>query len=504
MAKKPAIEADAVTAVRARPKEKKEGATPKKTKSENWKGFLVMAPGRKLAPCAANVALILTHDVEWEGVLVYDELVGDIVARRIPPWPADMKPAKCEPGDWTGDDTIRAGMWIARNYGFTPTTRTVGEGLRIVAMRTLVHPIRDWVKSLRWDKKKRIDTMFIRLGGAEDTPLNRAISKNFLISCIARVMVPGAKVDTMPILEGEQGLGKSSLLRALVGEQWFIEGSVDIGTKDGYQMLRRKWVGELGELDSLSRAEVSGVKQFLSQRVDTYRPSYGTHAVDFPRQIVFAGTVNPDGGGYLKDDTGARRFWPIFLTLVDLAGLLEQREQLWAEAYARYMKGEKWYIDDPVLIAAAAESTEERRQADPWEQVVGGWIAANPSVRRRGVTTVDVLKLALEIPVDRLGRTEESRIGKVLRTCGFGRTARERRGGVRTRIYYPTVELADVGGGKAELAQKDPKPVERGPYAPLTERLKSMQPATTSEPPSEKTVDSVDPGRTEKSKNIEE
>ena len=394
-------------------------------KSAPWQTLLARKngkPGGAILATHSNAATVFAHTPEWRGVFAYDEFIGDIVTLREPPWPIDLRPDKTVVGQWTRLDTSLAASWLQRNdYGIMPSF-IVGEGLHIVAARQTQHPVRDYLNGLKWDRKKRVDTFFHRVLKADDNPYVRAVCKNFFIGAVARILHPGAKVDTMPILEGEQGIGKSSAVRELMpDEAWFLENmTADIGSKDSYQLLRRKWIGEFGELDALGRIEVARVKQFLTQRVDTYRPSYGHGTADFPRQSVFIGTVNPHGTGYLKDETGARRFQPVLLRgRIDIPAVKSERNQLWAEAVFRYRRCEKWYIDDPRVLGLAKEEAEERRQSHPWELPVMRWLDTRKAIARsRGVTTHDVLE-ALDIPLERRTRADEMTVAGILRLAGW-------------------------------------------------------------------------------------
>ena len=226
----------------------------------------------------------------------------------------------------------------------------------------------------------------------------------------------------------------------ILGGEWFLSTNIEIGNKDSYQVLKRKWIIEMGELDSLSRAEVAHVKQFISQSVDTYRSSYARLAKDHPRQSVFAGTVNPeDGIGYLKDNTGARRFWPLAIGVLHeiyLEKLTELRDQLIAEAVYRFKKGEAWHFTDVGVRAAAAVEAEARRQQDPWEGTVGIWLFNNkrtPRAQQAGVTTHEVLSNALDFEPAKVTRTDEMRTASALRMNGWSVVSRETRGGLTTR-----------------------------------------------------------------------
>lgn len=388
----------------------------------SWKTSLKRKGGKpsgEVLSTLGNATMVFANDPAWRNVLAWDEFVGDIISLKAPPCTADVAPDKVTVGSWTDLDTSRAATWLQSNDYGTPPSHIVGEALRMIAARTAQHPVRDWLNSLKWDRKKRLDTFLERLCGAAPTPYTRAVSKNFFIGAVARILCPGAKVDSMPILEGEQGIGKSTLIRELASEPWYLETSLEMGTKDSYQLLRRKWIVELGELDALTRTEIARVKQFLSQRVDTYRPSYGRTVMDFSRQCVFIGTVNPHGTGYLKDETGARRFWPVLLTRIDLPAVRREREQLWAEAVFRYRKCERWHIEDPKIIASAKEQAEERRQSHPWEVPVMRWLdQRKPSQKMKGVTTHDVFD-GLDYPLERRTRADEMTIAGILRLAGW-------------------------------------------------------------------------------------
>ncbi|MDE2022239.1 MAG: hypothetical protein KGI71_05015 [Patescibacteria group bacterium] len=389
----------------------------------DWSSRLLKNKQGAYVACLRNVQLILTHRREWRNVLFYDAFAGDVVTRKVPPWLPDTMPENAAAGDWTHEDTLRTVAWMTDEYNFAPFPATVAEAVRVVAATATVHPVRDYLNSLKWDRKPRIDDFLVQYAGAPDTVYARAVSKNFLIGAVARILAPGSKVDSMPIFEGNQGIGKSTLLRVLTGEAWFLETSIEIGSKDSYQALRRKWIVELGELDALTRGEVSRVKQFLTTAKDSYRPSYGHKTIDFPRQSVLAGTINPEGGGYLKDNTGARRFWPIEVSRIDIRGVKAARDQLWAEATFRYRKCEKWHFHDPRTLKAAAEEAEDRRQTDPWEPIIRAWLADHKR-EKGGVTTREIMEHALEIPPERHGRGEQMRTASALRAIGWGRVSR--------------------------------------------------------------------------------
>ena len=274
---------------------------------------------------------------------------------------------------------------------------------------------------------------------AEDTPLIRAIGSRWMISAVARMMQPGAKVDHMLILEGPQGGKKSSALKTLAGAEWFTDELAEIGSKDAAQQMRGIWIIEIAELDAISRAEVSRIKAFLTRTTDRYRPPYERYVVEVPRQCVFAGSVNPET--YLRDETGNRRFWPVRCGKIDITALRHDRDQLWAEAVARYRQGAIWWFDEPELIAEIKTEQDQRYQADAWDARIDRWLVyerrrvnhgygnyddwRDEEVERPSpltdVSVGEVLEQALGIEPARWTRADQMRVSAYLKNNGWER-----------------------------------------------------------------------------------
>jgi len=343
--------------------------------------------------------------------------------------------------------------------------------VQLVAERWKFHPVRDYLNSdeVKWEKKPRVDDFLVRVGGAPDSIYTRAITKNFFIGAVARMMRPGAQVDTVLILEGPQGAHKSTMLRTLAGDDWFIDTVFNIGGKDGYQALRRKWIVEFSELDALSTADLARVKAFISSVKDSYRPSYGKTTIDFPRQCVFAGTVNPNGAGYLNDTTGARRFCPVVVSNIDLKTVREERDQLWAEAYARYKQTEKWHLRDEKILAIAAREAEERREPEAWETHFKEYLHLNRALyRKSGVTITDLLTNAVDVPKERQNRAAQILAGKSLRAIGWTKIVR---GADDVRRYFPADSSAERPL-KLVPSSSNP-PIEKGDRRGITKKRRS-------------------------------
>lgn len=410
------------------------------TKAAPWDTHLLKNKQGAYLPCLANAVAILTHRKEWHNVVTFDAFAGVIVKKKPPPWSSDLKPDEDDVGDWTQSDSARAAVWLSNEYGCSFYSSVTDEAVQLVAERWKTHPVRDYLNSTPWDKKARIDDFLIRAAGAPDNLYTRAVTKNFFLGAVARTMRPGVQVDTVLILEGAQGVGKSTLFRTLAGD-WFLDTVFNIGGKDGYQALRRKWIVEFSELDALSSADLARVKAFISSVKDSYRPSYGKTTIDFPRQCVFSGTVNPNGAGYLNDTTGARRFCPVTVGKVDLKMVREERDQLWAEAFARYRANEKWHLRDDKLLVAAAAEAEERREADPWETHFREYLHMNRAIyRKHGVMITDLLTNAVDVPKERQNRAAQIQAGKALRAIGWTRVER---GSDDVRRYFPAAATSN-------------------------------------------------------------
>jgi putative DNA primase/helicase len=278
--------------------------------------------------------------------------------------------------------------------------RSLRRASTFVARDHRYHPVLNYLSRCTWDRKPRLDTWAIRYLGAEDTPYVRAVAGRWLISAVARVHEPGCKADDVLILEGRQGLGKSTALKTLA-QPWFSDEIASLGTKDAAMQVAGVWIVELAELDSMSRGDIGKVKAFVSRTTDRFRPPYGHRVVQQPRQSIFAGSVNHTD--YLRDETGARRFWPVGCTKIDLTALGNDRDQLWGEAAHRYRRGACWWLT-PELTALAEEVQRGRYQADAWQATVEKYIANKVSV-----TLTEVLDQALQLPLQRWSQAEQNR-----------------------------------------------------------------------------------------------
>lgn len=328
--------------------------------------------------------------------------------------------------------------WLARHEGlFVHQSSVITQSVETVARKNEFHPVVRYLNTLEWDGEERLDSWLENYLGCAPSDVQSqkylaAVGRCVLISAVARAYKPGCKVDTCLILEGGQGKFKSTAVRTLAGD-WYTDDLRDITSKDASLQVQT-WIVELSELDSLTRAEASHIKAFISRQVDRFRPPYGKRIEEFPRPGIFIGTVNPSE--YLKDDTGARRFWPVETGHIHIPWLQEDRDQLWAEAQIRYMMGEPWWFDQSTRIELAAPMEESRRVQDPWEQRVMQYAEGFIANGARYVSLQDILVVALDLKLAHLDQKAQNRAAGILRAHGW-RRGQFRTATGRTWGYYP-------------------------------------------------------------------
>ena len=378
--------------------------------------------------CLANALLHLRH--QWKDVLAFNEFNLYVITKNPAPWQPKAG------ANWTDADDSLCTEWLQRQ-GIMVATHVTAEAIQMVAREHSFHPVRDYLKSLTWDGMSRLDKWLISYLGAPDTTFIRAVGARWLIAAVARVFEPGCQADHVLLLEGKQGIGKSSALRVLAGDEWFTDHISDLGSKDSRIELCGRWIVELAELDKVRHAERERVKAFLTERADNFRPPYGRRAQSISRGCVFAATTNDFES--LTDETGNRRFWPVRCSVINVSGLKIDRDQVWAEAYKRYSEGAAWWIDTAELNAAAAEEQDDRYEADVWDDKILAW-CQNPvdacDSDRHHVTLADILVHAIGKPLDKITQQDRKRVQKCLVHAGYTKKQDRSRGKNRGKRFY--------------------------------------------------------------------
>ena len=326
------------------------------------------------------------------------------------------------------DDIDVERLWVSYSdaFGWRPSRENLRTMLVSVAHAAVVHPVREYLDSLVWDGRPRLATWLIQYGGAPDSPYVRAASTLPLIAAVRRVRAPGAKFDELPILEGDQGTGKSTGLRALCpNDDWFSD-DLPLGV-DSKQIIERtagRWLIEAAELHGNRGREAEALKAFLSRQVDgPVRLAYGRMPTTVPRQFILIGTTN-SRLAYLKDSTGARRFWPVAIQRFDVEALARDRDQLWAEAGSREASRASIRLD-PALYRDATAAQENRRAADPWE------VLLEPLLEGDGVVAVEHVAVAgiwdaLKLEGRHLDNRHADRVAAIVQRYGFTHKRRKR------------------------------------------------------------------------------
>jgi predicted P-loop ATPase len=409
----------------------------------DWRTRILRNEEGRIIPCYENVALYLENSTEWNGVLGYNEFTAGYFVLKPPPAPVTAN-AGSEIEDHFDTELVR---WLERRKLMVKPD-LVRRVVDLIARRNSYHPVRDYLETLpAWDGVPRISTWLIDYCGVESSNSNpngyaMAVGEKFLISAVKRIMHPGAKCDSMLVLEGRQGIGKSTVPRILAGDEWFSDQLADMGSKDASLQLRGLWIVELSELDVLNRAELARAKAFLTQQIERFRLPYGRRVVQVPRQCVFVGTTNSDS--WLKDETGGRRFWPVRCQRIDVEALRRDRNQLWAEVLHHFRSGATWWLDDAQIVQDAVEEQRKRYQADIWQEQIASWLES-PRARIDGqgypvadlgsdtesVTLDDILHHCIGKPLGMWTQSDKNRIAGCLTALGWERrklgprTARE-------------------------------------------------------------------------------
>ena len=316
-------------------------------------------------PNLANAIMVLRQNCE----LSFDDFACKVLIDKPSPW----GPARV----WNDDDDIAFLNYMQHRDVNVGSSQVANDAARFVAKEKAFHPVRDWLAGLKWDGTYRLDTWMTRLLGVQEADITylHKVSSAWMISAVARIFRPGCQAKYMIVLEGIQDAGKSKALRALTnghcdgdrGVQWFRDQMPDVDHPEIGLYMQGVWIYEVGELSAIRGKRWERVKDFISSPIDYFRRKYGRNLQEYPRQCIFAGSTNDERWG--GDPSGLIRFWPAYVTKVNVDAILREREQLWAEATFRFMEGESWWLDDSTRDLAIAEQAK-RQPDDAWTERV--------------------------------------------------------------------------------------------------------------------------------------
>lgn len=403
------------------------------------------SPGERKPGNYANVVCTLRDDQELQGLVRFNEFANRVELGVRPPW----RKHGAIGAQWSDDDDTALCVWLD-NHGLNVRGKAVvAESVQHIARDYRYHPVRDHLNRLTWDGEPRLQCWLVEYLEANGSPdYLSAIGSKFLVSAVARIMRPGCQVDCVLVLEGPQGCGKTSTVRIL-GDPWVTDSMPpSLVGADAAIQLAGVWLVELAELSSMRRSEIETVKGYLSRTTDRYRPPYGRHAIERPRECVFLGTTNE--AFYLKDPTGNRRFWPVRCGAINLPALERDRDQLWAEAVQRFNAGAAWHLSAEEGVLTEREQAERVHVSELEQAVVeylerlGGRGSSETSMRD---VLVDALGLELPRDLERAGKFG-AQVAHILVRHGWQRVGTVGRYPNRRVVYRKTENSQGLAGVK--------------------------------------------------------
>lgn len=428
---------------------------------DDWQKVLELDRQGRVKDTMSNITSIIRYDPVFKSI-VLNELTGMMDVNGGLPW------KQIRPG-WGDADHANAKVYFEQVYGIWSPAKFKDALLAVVSSERLYHPIKEYFDTLSWDGVPRIDTVLIDYLGADDNIYTRSVTRKTLIAAVTRIYKPGIKFDTVLVLNGPQGIGKSTLF-ARLGGKWFSDSLTlsDMKDKTAAEKLQGYWILELGELAGIRKLDVETVKSFLTRTDDKFRQSYGTTVESHPRNNIIVGSTNSESG-FLRDITGNRRFWPVRvhgdskLSVFDMSQATV--DQIWAEALAMYNDGEGLTVSDEVAAMAYVQQQQameaddregiiidylERLLPEDWDKLdlyerrcfLGetefGGVARKGTVRRDRVCVMEIWCECFGKERQNLKRTDSYEIeGILMRIGGWEKLRNTKTGKVRFQLYGP-------------------------------------------------------------------
>lgn len=409
-----------------------------------------------------NVYFALLEDPALAGLVRYNDFSQQIDRARRAPWTPPEAP---DAGLWLPLDDLRLANYVAQAQDLIVASPiTVEQAVLMAAQDARYNPVREHLDSIVWDGVERTRHWVADVLGAEESEYTALVGRWFLISMVARVFEPGCQMDYMLVLQGLQGARKSSVLRILAGD-YYGGGTFRVGDKDSLQVLQGRILFNLNELDSLNKSELSAIKSFITERSDLFRPPYSKGFTSFPRSCVLTGDTNETD--FLRDPTGARRFWVVRCQDINVELMKQWREQLLAEAVFLYKNGERRYPTKEEERIYFEPEQDHWRFIDVWADVLSRYVESNdiienydgclkdgkyPIANRERIffSTHELFVRALNIDVGKLDNpgNMQRRLANQMKLLGFA-AHRWESGRVRPRGWLRAVPVVVAEGGQA-------------------------------------------------------
>jgi len=376
-----------------------------------------------------SVSLLMGALPEFKNMFWYDEFHQKYYTTM--PMPRSANVVTKEVREFSQVDNLWLLKFFQSNLGLSKLTDDMlYKAVIMFSQMNTRNEVKEWMESLVWDEKPRIDKFFVDCYGADDNEYTHAAGRNFWTGMAARIYHPGCQLDTMVVLEGGQGIFKSQSMKA-IGGKWFSEVATSVDKTDFYQILHGNILLEIAEMNSFGKADITKIKQIISCQTDRYRAPYARGPENHPRMSIFVGTTNESH--WMKDHTGGRRFWPIKCRNIDLPKIKAEREQLFAEGIVRFKSGADWYT---MPKERTLEEQESRREVDEWQDTVEDYICRNGNP---GFCTVtDVAENSLKFNIKDVDARVQRRIAAILSVLGWEKCVK-RYGSKLKRVWRPKI-----------------------------------------------------------------
>jgi Virulence-associated protein E/Primase C terminal 2 (PriCT-2) len=385
--------------------------------TDEWRSKLITRPGKpvKVLSRLENIALYLLNDERFKGRFRFNEFSGFFEIDGKQASDGDEYPITC---------------MLERHFAEKISPAMVRSAIAMVANQFPYNPLTDYLSGVSWDSIARVETLFIDYFNSDDTDYCRDVARSFMVSAVARAFKPGCKVDSMVVLEGLQGIGKSTFIEVLVSGKWYAEITADIKDKDFMQNLRGKWVMDFGELAGITKADLNRVKQILSSPSDRYRKTHGHFTQDHPRCCIFFGGTNESA--YLRDLTGNRRFFPVACNCnADIEKLISNRDQLWAEAVQLYRQGWRWWD-----VRNCEDEQDQRVAVNPLMEKITLFIDLNQYYIESDPLWLDTVRILEYLEISKqFWEREGQGIGKIMKKLGYKKVQKRIGGGKKAFPY---------------------------------------------------------------------